>query len=202
MLISSEVRCLNVVVSICMAWSYEKYCYDTLTHLSHQMERATLRNDTRNWTARVTITEDISILTSSHGLQLKRYVFTDDEGNQIMATIFADIIPVFSPVLQPYKVYEISGAQVRFVQPEYRILDQSQTNQWVLQQPILICPITQLRPNLRYILDGITPIGLIPNAFKSGITAVGTTTSLKFIQFYHPYMHYIFFADLDSGIGC
>ncbi|KAG9155850.1 hypothetical protein Leryth_004103 [Lithospermum erythrorhizon] len=94
-----------------------------------QMERATLlipqiRNDTRNWTARVTITEDIPILASSRGLQLKRYVFTDDE---IMATIFADIIPVFSPVLQLYKVYEISGAQVRFVQPEYRILDQSQT---------------------------------------------------------------------------
>ncbi|GAA0154924.1 hypothetical protein LIER_12767 [Lithospermum erythrorhizon] len=47
-----------------------------------------IKPDTRNWTARITITEDIPTLKCRNGSKLKRYILTDDEGNEIATTIF------------------------------------------------------------------------------------------------------------------
>ncbi|GAA0164199.1 hypothetical protein LIER_39738 [Lithospermum erythrorhizon] len=43
-----------------------------------------IRSDIRRWTAKITITEEIPVMTCSTGfdLRLKRYVFTDAEGNK------------------------------------------------------------------------------------------------------------------------
>ncbi|KAG9132451.1 hypothetical protein Leryth_008369 [Lithospermum erythrorhizon] len=43
---------------------------------------------TRNWTSRVTITEDIPIMTCGNGKMLKRYILTDYEGNEVATTVF------------------------------------------------------------------------------------------------------------------
>ncbi|GAA0174730.1 hypothetical protein LIER_28063 [Lithospermum erythrorhizon] len=66
--------------------------------------------DMRHWTVRITVTEDIATLTCNTGMRLKRYFFTDDEGNQITAAIFGLVISVFTPILQLFKVYEITNA--------------------------------------------------------------------------------------------
>ncbi|GAA0153121.1 hypothetical protein LIER_11435 [Lithospermum erythrorhizon] len=66
---------------------------------------------TRNWTCRITIIEDISILTVTTGLRIKRYVLADDEENQVSATIFGSHIPILSPRLQLFTVHEITNAQ-------------------------------------------------------------------------------------------
>ncbi|GAA0159843.1 hypothetical protein LIER_16534 [Lithospermum erythrorhizon] len=51
---------------------------------------------TRSWTVRVTITEDIPTITCGTGSsKLKRYIFTDDEGNEVIALIFNNHIPLF-----------------------------------------------------------------------------------------------------------
>ncbi|GAA0156521.1 hypothetical protein LIER_38284 [Lithospermum erythrorhizon] len=120
---------------------------------------------TENWTARITITEDIPILTCSGGLKLKRYIFTDDEGNVITAAIFGYMVPILTPMLELFRVYDITNAQVRFVEPQYRILDNS--NQWILQRQTLIQPVSQVMPNMRYFLDGLTPLGLIHDSLIS-----------------------------------
>ncbi|GAA0159944.1 hypothetical protein LIER_38949 [Lithospermum erythrorhizon] len=132
-----------------------------------------IRTDTRRWTTKITITEDIPVMTCSTGsdLKLKRYVFTDDEGNQTSVSIFGDLINVYSPVLQLYKVYEISNAQVRFVQPQYQILNQP--NQWILQRHTLIRPMPRDNPNLYHILDDLTPLSQIASTLKNGIQSVG-----------------------------
>ncbi|GAA0174744.1 hypothetical protein LIER_28075 [Lithospermum erythrorhizon] len=78
---------------------------------------------TRNWTSKITITEDIPALTSGTGLRIKRYILTDNEGNQIATTIFGSHIHVLAPKLQLFTVQDITNAQVRFVEPQYHIVD-------------------------------------------------------------------------------
>ncbi|GAA0183204.1 hypothetical protein LIER_30664 [Lithospermum erythrorhizon] len=131
---------------------------------------------TENWTARVTITEDIPILTCSGGLKLKRYIFTDDEGNVITAAIFEYMVPILTLMLELFRVYDITNAQVRFVEPQYRILDNS--NQWILQRQTLIQPVSQAMPNMRYFLDGLTPLGLIHDSLISEDQTVGKFNAL------------------------
>ncbi|GAA0164740.1 hypothetical protein LIER_20301 [Lithospermum erythrorhizon] len=131
------------------------------------MERSTMlipriQCDTKNWSARITIIEDIPTLTCSGGLKLKRYVLIDDEGNLITAAVFGYMVPILSPMLKPFKVYAITNAQVRFVEPKYRIL--YNTNQWILQRQTLIHPVGEVMPNMRYFLDNLTPLGLIHDA--------------------------------------
>ncbi|GAA0183883.1 hypothetical protein LIER_31220 [Lithospermum erythrorhizon] len=74
---------------------------------------------TRNWTSRITITEDIPALTSGTGLGIKRYNLTDNEGNQIATTIFGSHIHILAPKLQLFTVQDITNVQVRFVEPQY-----------------------------------------------------------------------------------
>ncbi|KAG9133415.1 hypothetical protein Leryth_013228 [Lithospermum erythrorhizon] len=114
---------------------------------------------TRNWTCRITIIEDISILTVTTGLRIKRYVLADDEENQVSATIFGSHIPILSPRLQLFTVHEITNAQVRFVETQYRIVDNQY--QWVLQRDTLIRPIPDAVPNLSNFLNNLTPISVV-----------------------------------------
>ncbi|GAA0141690.1 hypothetical protein LIER_42671 [Lithospermum erythrorhizon] len=53
---------------------------------------------TRNWTSRITIIEDIPSLTSDTGLRIKRYVLEDDEGNQILVTVFGSHIHILDTI--------------------------------------------------------------------------------------------------------
>ncbi|GAA0173221.1 hypothetical protein LIER_26880 [Lithospermum erythrorhizon] len=114
---------------------------------------------TKNWTCRITIIEDISILTAATGLRIKRYVLADDEGIQVSATIFGSHIPILSQRLQLFTVHKITNAQVRFVETQYRIVDNQY--QWVLQRDTLIRPIPDAVPNLSNFLNNLTPISVI-----------------------------------------
>ncbi|GAA0161062.1 hypothetical protein LIER_17468 [Lithospermum erythrorhizon] len=59
----------------------------------------------------------------------------DDEENVITVAIFGYMVPILTPMLELFRVYDITNAQVRFVETQYRILDNS--NQWIFQrQPL------------------------------------------------------------------
>ncbi|GAA0157580.1 hypothetical protein LIER_14820 [Lithospermum erythrorhizon] len=109
---------------------------------------------TRNWTSRVTITKDIPIMTCGNGKKLKRYILTDYEGNEVAATVFSEQIPFVMPVLHLFKVYDINNAQVKFVPPQYRIINNE--HHWILQRDTLIRSVLDESPYLRYFSTNLT----------------------------------------------
>ncbi|GAA0170169.1 hypothetical protein LIER_40906 [Lithospermum erythrorhizon] len=115
--------------------------------------------ETRSWTSRVTIIEHIPIMTCGNGKKLKRYVLTDDEGNEIAATVFLEHVRFITPVIHLFNVYDITNAQVRFVPSQYRIINNQY--HWVLQRDTLIRPVLDHNPNLRYFFDNLTPYSMV-----------------------------------------
>ncbi|GAA0158152.1 hypothetical protein LIER_15251 [Lithospermum erythrorhizon] len=96
----------------------------------------------------------ISIQTRNWTSRLKRYILTDYEGNEVAATVFSEQIPFVMPVLHLFKVYDTTNAQVKFVPPQYRIINNE--HHWILQRDTLIQPMLDESPYLRYFSSNLT----------------------------------------------
>ncbi|GAA0151311.1 hypothetical protein LIER_43139 [Lithospermum erythrorhizon] len=131
-----------------------------------------ITTQTNNWTVRVTVTEDIPTMLCFTSSKLKRYVFTDIEGNEVIVAIYASNVDVLSPMIKLYGVYDISNVDVRLADEKYRLT----TNpfQWNLRRHTPIRPVPGVNPQLRYFLDSRTPFNLIANEDKAKIQTAGT----------------------------
>ncbi|GAA0147724.1 hypothetical protein LIER_36571 [Lithospermum erythrorhizon] len=127
-----------------------------------------IRLDTRNWTARITITEDIPAITCGIGSKLN--ILTDQEGNEVAAIIFGHHIPILVPLLRLFKVYDITNAQVKLVEPIYIIL--KNPFQWTLQRDTFIRPVLDIAPTFDYFLDGLTPFSIIARSSSAKLSSV------------------------------
>ncbi|GAA0187289.1 hypothetical protein LIER_34577 [Lithospermum erythrorhizon] len=87
----------------------------------------------------------------STGSKLKRYVFTDSQGNEVLAAIYASDIDVLCPMIQLYGVYDISNADVRLTDRKYQII--SNQFQWNLRRHTSIRAV---------------PFSRIPDVYKAG----------------------------------
>ncbi|GAA0160266.1 hypothetical protein LIER_39010 [Lithospermum erythrorhizon] len=76
----------------------------------------------RNWVVRVTVTEDIPVMICTTNSRLNRYVLTNNEGNEIIAAIYGRDVPLLTPMVHLYCVYDISNAEVRTTPPQYHVL--------------------------------------------------------------------------------
>ncbi|GAA0187455.1 hypothetical protein LIER_34743 [Lithospermum erythrorhizon] len=100
-----------------------------------------------------------TLVRHKNGTRHKHYVFTDDQGNTIPAIVYGTLIPLFANVLSLYGVYTISNAEVK--PPTTTQLLDRYTTHWILQRRTIVRPLRQEERNLRYFIDGITPIDMI-----------------------------------------
>ncbi|GAA0157948.1 hypothetical protein LIER_38551 [Lithospermum erythrorhizon] len=113
-----------------------------------------ITTETRSWTTRITVTEDIPAITCGKNSKMKRYIFTDEKDNQVIATAWDFHIPYLVQKLYLFKVYDITYAHVKSVEAQYRIL--RNPYQWVLQRDTLIRPKAEVEPNLSCLLSNLT----------------------------------------------
>ncbi|GAA0175865.1 hypothetical protein LIER_28961 [Lithospermum erythrorhizon] len=73
-------------------------------------------------------------------------------------------------MLHLFKVYDITNAQVKLIDPQYRIL--KNPFQWTLQRDTFIRLVLDVGPNLRYFLDGLTPFSLIARHSTTKLSSV------------------------------
>lgn len=91
----------------------------------------------RNWTCKVTIQEKQQITQSmSTPTKKQKFILIDGEGSQVEGIIFNNDIPKMSPILQVYRKYKISNAEVRPIQPKYQTAEI--TIQWVISARTVI----------------------------------------------------------------
>ncbi|GAA0175332.1 hypothetical protein LIER_28522 [Lithospermum erythrorhizon] len=83
--------------------------------------------------------QDIPAITCGTGRKLKRYIFMDEKGNEITILIYAMHIPVLSPKLHLFKVYDITNAQVRFVEPHVILHNDSSNLNNIDIMGVIIC---------------------------------------------------------------
>ncbi|XP_071939274.1 replication protein A 70 kDa DNA-binding subunit D-like [Coffea arabica] len=91
----------------------------------------------KNWSCIVTVQEKQQI-TSSMGTPTRKqkFVFYDSEGSRVEGIIFNDDIPRMSSILQVYKKYKISNAEVRTIPPKFQTSEL--TVQWVISTKTVI----------------------------------------------------------------
>lgn len=77
-------------------------------------------------------------MTSSMGTPTKKqkFIFYDSEKSRVEAIIFNEDIPKMSPILQVYKKFKISNADVRPIPPKYQTSEL--TIQWVISAKTVI----------------------------------------------------------------
>ncbi|XP_027174552.1 replication protein A 70 kDa DNA-binding subunit-like [Coffea eugenioides] len=90
-----------------------------------------------NWSCDITVQERQQI-TSSMGIPTRKqkFVFYDSEGSRVEGIIFNDDIPRMSQILQIYKKYRISNAEVRPIPSKFQTSDL--TVQWVISSRTVI----------------------------------------------------------------
>ncbi|XP_027178070.1 replication factor A protein 1-like [Coffea eugenioides] len=91
----------------------------------------------KNWSCIVTVQEKQQI-TGSMGTPTRKqkFVFYDSEGSRVKGIIFNDDIPRMSSILQVYKKYKISNAEVRTIPPNFQTSEL--TVQWVISTKTVI----------------------------------------------------------------
>ncbi|XP_071937565.1 replication protein A 70 kDa DNA-binding subunit D-like [Coffea arabica] len=91
----------------------------------------------KNWSCIITVQEKQQI-TSSMGTPTRKqkFVFYDSEGSRVEGIIFNDDIPRMSSILQVYKKYKISNAEVRTIPPKFQTSEL--TVQWVISTKTVI----------------------------------------------------------------
>ncbi|XP_071940335.1 replication protein A 70 kDa DNA-binding subunit B-like isoform X2 [Coffea arabica] len=91
----------------------------------------------KNWCCIVTVQEKQQV-TDSMGTPTKKQklIFYDSEGSRVEGIIFNADIPKMSPVLQVYRKYKISNADVRSIPPKFQTSDL--TVQWVITAKTVI----------------------------------------------------------------
>ncbi|XP_071917137.1 uncharacterized protein [Coffea arabica] len=91
----------------------------------------------KNWCCIVTVQEKQQV-TDSMGTPTKKQkmIFYDSEGSRVEGIIFNADIPKMSPVLQVYRKYRISNADVRSIPPKFQTSDL--TVQWVITAKTVI----------------------------------------------------------------
>ncbi|GAA0172193.1 hypothetical protein LIER_41298 [Lithospermum erythrorhizon] len=92
--------------------------------------------------------------------------------NEIVATVFAEHIPFLIPALSLFKVYDITNAQVKFVPPRFRIINNQY--HWILQRDTLIRPVLHESPYLRYFSNKLTPFSSIARNSVADPNDIGT----------------------------
>nr|XP_027084848.1 replication protein A 70 kDa DNA-binding subunit B-like isoform X2 [Coffea arabica] len=87
--------------------------------------------DMNNWCCLVTVQEKQQV-TGSMGTPTKKQklIFYDSEGSRVEGIIFNADIPKMSPILQVYRKYKISNADVRNIPPKFQT--SGLTMQWVI----------------------------------------------------------------------
>ncbi|GAA0149999.1 hypothetical protein LIER_09034 [Lithospermum erythrorhizon] len=73
-------------------------------------------------------------------------------------------------MLHLFKVYDITNAQVKLIDPQYRIL--KNPFQWTLQRDTFIRPVSDVGPNLRYFFDRLTSFSLIAKHSTTKLSSV------------------------------
>ncbi|XP_027071838.1 uncharacterized protein [Coffea arabica] len=93
--------------------------------------------DMKNWCCLVTVQEKQQV-TDSMGTSTKKQklIFYDSEGSKVEAIIFNADIPKMSPILQVYRKYRISNADVRSIPPKFQTSEL--TMQWVITARTII----------------------------------------------------------------
>ncbi|GAA0161809.1 hypothetical protein LIER_18042 [Lithospermum erythrorhizon] len=125
-----------------------------------------ITTQSKNWIVRITVTESIPIMICSTGSKLKRNVFTDNEGNEVMEAIYGHDMDVLDLMINHHDVYDISNADVKITDPKYQII----TNpfQWTIWHHTLIRSLPEASPNLQYFLNSLTSFSLISYAKRAG----------------------------------
>ncbi|XP_071925869.1 replication protein A 70 kDa DNA-binding subunit B isoform X3 [Coffea arabica] len=93
--------------------------------------------DMKNWSCIITVQEKQQV-TDSMGTPTKKqkFVFYDSESSKVEGIIFNADIARMSPMLQVYKKYKISNADVRNIPPKFQTL--GLTKQWVITSKTVI----------------------------------------------------------------
>ncbi|XP_071918920.1 replication protein A 70 kDa DNA-binding subunit D-like [Coffea arabica] len=93
--------------------------------------------DMKNWSCIITVQEKQQV-TDSMGTPTKKqkFVFYDSESSKVEGIIFNIDIPRMSPMLQVYKKYKISNADIRSIPPKFQSL--GLTKQWVITSKTVI----------------------------------------------------------------
>ncbi|XP_027171826.1 replication protein A 70 kDa DNA-binding subunit-like [Coffea eugenioides] len=105
--------------------------------MANQLPMRDIMPHMKNWSCIVTVQEKQQI-TNSMGTPTRKqkFVFYDSEGSRVEGIIFNDDIPRMSQILQIYKKYKISNAEVRPIPPKFQTSEL--TIQWVISTRTVI----------------------------------------------------------------
>ncbi|XP_027060683.2 replication protein A 70 kDa DNA-binding subunit D-like [Coffea arabica] len=91
----------------------------------------------QSWTCKITVQEKQQITQSmSTPTKKQKFIFVDTEGSKVEGIIFNNDIPRMSSILQIYKKYKISNAEVRPILPKYQTAEI--THQWTITSRTVI----------------------------------------------------------------
>ncbi|GAA0144832.1 hypothetical protein LIER_36017 [Lithospermum erythrorhizon] len=97
-----------------------------------------VKQGVKNWTIKVTITEEMLALVGlQRAIRYKGYMLTDDQASLETLSPYMVKTPIASQNAKDYSLH------------------------WVLHRDMLVRPLRGKEPNLRYFLDGVIPIVMI-----------------------------------------
>nr|XP_027071747.1 replication protein A 70 kDa DNA-binding subunit B-like [Coffea arabica] len=105
--------------------------------MSNLLQIAEIVSDMKNWSCVITVQEKQQV-TDSLGTPTKKqkFVFYDSEASKVEGIIFNADISRMSPMLQVYKRYKISNADVKTILPKFQSV--GLTKQWVITSKTVI----------------------------------------------------------------